>query len=106
MGIRLVFSQPQPQAATSGQSFRVDAGDVAEYALLDLIAKGVLTNVQAILAIEDALTKSGETVEWQAERRILAMIKTLALEPVRPRESGGFILRLLRRLFSRRFVRR
>ncbi len=65
-------------------SFRVDVGEVTECVLRKLIAEEVLGKAQAIIAIEDALIELGEAVDIHAEKRMLAMINTLASMSVGP----------------------
>lgn len=84
MSIRLVYSQTQTQKVSSEARLRIDVGGVTECVLRKLIAEHVLSKAQAIIAIEDVLIELGEAVDIQAERRMIAMINTLASMSVGP----------------------
>ncbi|MEQ1610901.1 MAG: hypothetical protein ABL956_18340 [Hyphomonadaceae bacterium] len=84
MSIRLVYSQMQTQKVPSEARLRIDVGDVTECVLRKLIAEEVLSKAQVIIAIEDALIELGEAVDEKAERRMFAMINTLASMPAGP----------------------
>lgn len=84
MSIRLVFSQTQTQKVPSEPRLRIDVGDLTECVLQKLIAEEALSKAQVIIAIEDALIELGEAVDLQVERRMFAMINTLASMPARP----------------------
>ncbi|MEQ1782579.1 MAG: hypothetical protein ABMA14_14545 [Hyphomonadaceae bacterium] len=81
MSVRLVFSQAHPQKALTRTGVPVDVCGVVECALSHLIAEGALTKTQIILAVEEALTVLGPAVDIRAERRMLAMINTIAASP-------------------------
>lgn len=84
MSIRLVFSQTQTKKVPSEARLRIDVGDVTECLLRKLIAEEVLSKAQVIIAIEDALIELGEAVDLRAERRMFAMMNTLASMPAGP----------------------
>ena len=79
MSIRLVFSQGQPQSPPTDKADEINVSGVMETVFGKLIAKGILTKTQAILVIEDALVELGEAVGIDAERRMMALINTIAL---------------------------
>ncbi len=81
MSIRLVFSQGQLLAPPLDKADGINASGVMECVFSKLIAEGILSKTQVILAIEDALVDLGETVGIDAERRMMALINTIALVP-------------------------